>query len=100
MEIIATTPEKTYAAITIDKTAFAPPFRGMLFPCLIWDHDGRFTHAERRAVASTLIESGCRYAVCGGAHCGDWEDAVDMEFVERHRDDPEDLCDAVTDAAV
>jgi hypothetical protein len=95
MEVIAETPEKTFAAITIDQPSFSAPFEGVLYPCLIWDHDGGFTHVERRAVAKTLLEAGCRYAVCGGLNCEAWHDAVDIEFVERHLHDAEDVRDAV-----
>jgi hypothetical protein len=90
MEIIAKSPDKTVTATTIDRPFFSPPLQGVLFPCLIWDHTGEFSHQQRRAVAGLLIEAGCRYVVCGGLHAEAWHDAVDMEFVSRHLDEPDE----------
>ena len=65
-----------------------------MFPCLIWDHEGRFTDSERREVATALLEAGCRYAVCGGENCEAWHDTVDMAFEKLHLNDPEHVRDA------
>ena len=84
--------EKHYVATMIDRIgAFVPSFAGTPFPCLIWDHEGRATNAERSAVARALLEAGCRYAVCGGKHCEDWHDAVDAEFETLHLEDPDEV---------
>jgi hypothetical protein len=32
--------------------------------------------------------------VCGGANCGEWENAVDNEYVARHLDDSDEALDA------
>jgi len=51
-----------YGAITInDLDDFVSPFRSAQFPCLIWDHDGNFTNAERSAIAGALYEAGYRW---------------------------------------
>lgn len=73
---------------------FSSPFDGAAFPCLIWDHDGRFTETQRSELARTLIQVGCRYAVCGGVSCEKWHDVIDMEFVALHLDDSDDLLKA------
>jgi hypothetical protein len=42
-----------------------------------------------------LLEGGCRYAVCAGADCEAWHDAIDLEFVKLHSDDPEHVINTV-----
>lgn len=94
MNVLAENDGKIYARATIDgPDAFAPPFSGALFPCLIWDHDGRFPDAARAAIAKALLEAGCRYAVCGGRNCEAWHDAIDAVFAETHLEDPDDVQD-------
>jgi hypothetical protein len=96
MDILAETQSKIYGAITIDTPeGFASPFSGHLFPCLIWDHDSRFTDGERSALAGALLAAGCRYAVCAGESCQAWHDAIDMEFVQRHIDDSQQVQESV-----
>jgi hypothetical protein len=95
MIVLADTEDKIYGAVAIEgPRGFASPFRDVLFPCLIWDHDGHFTDSERSAVARALLEAGCRYAVCGGESCEAWHDAVDREFIQLHLDDPDEVCEA------
>ena len=89
MDVLAENEGKVYARATINRRdAFTSPFSGALFPCLIWDHDGHLTDAERSAIAKALLAAGCRYAVCDGRNCAGWHDAVDAEFVKAHIDDP------------
>lgn len=96
MEILAEHEGKVYGAITIGgPDDFVSPFRSSLFPCLIWDHGGSFTDAERSAIAKALLEAGCRNAVCGGKNCEAWEPAFDLEFVEAHLNDPDEVRDSV-----
>ena len=95
MDVLAEKEGKIYGAIGIDgPEGFAPPFPGALFPCLIWDHEGRFRDWERSAVTRALLDAGCRYAVCGGKTSKAWHDAVDAEFVAQHLDDPDDVREA------
>ena len=78
MNVLAENDGRTYASVAIDAPAdFVSPFPGALFPCMIWDHDGRFTAAQRSEVANRLLQAGCRHAVCGGQSCEAWHDAVD-----------------------
>ncbi len=95
MDLLAEKEGRVYVRVTIDRPeALASPFSGDLFPCLIWDHDGRFTDAARVAVAKGLLEAGCRYAVCGGRNCEAWHDAVDAVFVAAHLGEPENVQNA------
>ncbi len=97
MDVLAKNECKIYGAIAIDDTSgFVSPFPGSLFPCLIWDHNGRFTGEERSAVARALLEAGCRYVVCGGAGSEAWHDDVDEEFVSQHLNDPEDVLEELS----
>jgi len=96
MNVLAQNEGKTYAAVAIDAPEdFVSLFHGVPFPCMIWDHDGRFTEAQRSEVAKRLLQAGCRYAVCGGHNCEAWHDTVDEEFVWQHAHDPDETGDAV-----
>ena len=96
MNVLAEKKGKIYATVTIDAPSdFVSPFPGILFPCMVWDHAGRFTDAQRTQVARQLIQAGCRHAVCGGQNCDAWHIAVDLEFVRLHVDDPDEARDAV-----
>ena len=96
MSVLVENEGKTYVAMVVDAPGdFVSPFPGALFPCMIWDHDGRFTEAQRGEVARQLLQSGCRYAVCGGRSCGAWHGTVDEEFVQQHLDDPDETLDDV-----
>lgn len=95
MRVLAERDGKVYGAITVEVPGdFEAPFVGALFPCLVWDHSGRFSETDRSAVARALLDAGCRYAVCGGQRCEAWEAAVDVEFVTRHADASQEALDA------
>lgn len=95
MTILAEKNEKSYIATTIGAPhEFVAPFGDGPFPCLLWDHHGGFTASDRSALAKALLNSGCRYAVCGGRDCEAWHDAIDLEFATAHLDDPEEVIDA------
>ena len=90
MEILAENEGKVYRATSIQSPdAFAAPPSSAAFPCLIWDHEGQFTDADRSIVAKALLESGCHYVVCAGIQPEAWENTVDMEYVDRHFEDTE-----------
>jgi len=90
MRILVEKEGKIYRSMTIQSPdAFAAPTSNAAFPCLIWDHEGRFTEADRSSVAEALLDAGCQYAVCAGRDSDAWENAVDMEFVARHLGDTE-----------
>jgi hypothetical protein len=54
------------------------PFEGEAFVALIWGCNVSFDASQRHDVATALIESGCRYVVCGGKDCEAWHDDTDM----------------------
>ena len=92
MNVLVEKEGKIYVGVTIVRPGdFASPFPGAEFPCLIWDHGSRFTDQERSAVANAVLDSGCRYAVCGGDSCEAWHDAVDTEYVKLHSHDSEEV---------
>ncbi|MDP3208910.1 MAG: hypothetical protein Q8M65_07160 [Rhodoglobus sp.] len=96
MRVLVEQGGKTYVAMAVDAAGdFVSPFPGTLFPCMIWDHDGRFTEAQRTEVARQLLQAGCRYAVCGGQNCDAWHASVDVEFVRQRVDDPDEAFDDV-----
>lgn len=96
MSLLVGSEGKTCVVMMINAPGdFVSPFPGALFPCMIWDHEGRFTEAQRGEVARRLLQTGCRYAVCGGRNCDAWHGAVDEEFVQQHLDDPEETIDDV-----
>ena len=78
---------RRYFAIALQAAALIePPFSGAVFPCLLWDHEGGASPEQKSALAGSLIDGGCRYAVCGGRENGDWEEAFDLAYVHRHGD--------------
>jgi hypothetical protein len=56
---------------------FVVPFTGESYVALIWGNIS-FHANERQEVAKALIDSGCRYVVCGGQDCEAWHDETDM----------------------
>ena len=95
MDVLAEHEGKIFAVLAIDAPGeLISPFSGDMFPCLIWDHDGRFTGAQRSETASRLLLAGCRYAVCGGRNCAAWHDAFDEEFLAQHVDGSHEARDA------
>lgn len=85
---------RLYQTVTI-AAGFVSPFSNGPFSCLLWDHVGCSGDAERAIVARVLLDAGCRYVVCGGRQCEAWHDAIDVEFVARHHDEPKELWAAV-----
>ncbi len=65
---------------------FVLPFGGRPYPVLIWTHGAALAPEERRALAGRLIDSGCRYAVCGGVACEAVHDEIDGVFVQSFLD--------------
>lgn len=60
---------------------FALPFDQVPYPCLVWASK-RTTPEFKGVLARRLIESECRYAVCGGVERAEWEAAFDRMYVE------------------
>ena len=61
-------------------TAFETPFSES-YPCLLWDHSGEWSVAERSTLIASLLRTDCRYAVCGGISCEKWHDEIDLAFI-------------------
>lgn len=57
------------------------PFTGEEYVGLVWAADDTFDDAARMKVVGALIDSGCRYVVCGGVDCERWHDDADVAFV-------------------
>ncbi len=72
------------------------PFAGEPYVCMVWNHGSAFDSVKRKAVAVKLIDSNCRYAVCGGVNCENWHDDIDTVFVKGHQG----LSDAKYDAVM
>ena len=72
---------REFYSLVVEQTEdFALPFEQAPYPCLMWA--SKPTTPEFKAeLARRLIESDCRYAVCGGTEHEEWEDAVDVEYV-------------------
>ena len=64
---------------------FSSPFAGAEFAVMV----AAFRTAaavDRVRLARSIVEQGCRYAVCAGTDCDHWEDAFDTVAVERNPD--------------
>jgi len=59
----------------------ATPFGGESFVAVIWAADGTANEVDRMTTARKLIDSGCRYMVCGGVNCEQWHDDADLVWV-------------------
>jgi len=59
----------------------AIPFVGENFVAVIWAADGEAGDTDRTTIVEKLIESGCRYIVCGGVNCEQWHDDADLVWV-------------------
>ena len=56
-------------------------FAGEVYVCVLWATENGFSQAERRELATRLMQSGCRYLVCGGIDCEQWHDEADLAWV-------------------
>lgn len=83
MELIVDLGGRRYWWDGLERLADFRPAPGAPYTCLLWDAVGAWGPAERAALARALLESGCRYVVCGGASCERWHDDVDELAAER-----------------
>jgi hypothetical protein len=60
---------------------FASPIAGQEYAAWIISNDSNQTSPEAASIARALVASGCRYAVCSGYQCSQWDDAVDFAFL-------------------
>jgi hypothetical protein len=82
MELIAERGRERYEMMAVPRADdFAPPHAAGAYACLLWDARGHASDGERARLARTLVASGCAYAVCGGAECEAWHDAIDEALI-------------------
>jgi len=61
--------------------AFESPFGGKPYYLLLWEGRGGWLREEYFALGGSIIATNCRFAVCGGEQCSDWDDAIDYAAV-------------------
>ena len=49
-----------------------------------------WSDVDRNALVSSLLQTSCRYAVCGGINCERWHDDIDLAFVTTVPDSEQD----------
>lgn len=60
---------------------FSSPFGGQDFALLLVIADSAITDEDRNALSKEIVHQGCRYAVCTGAQCSQWDDSIDLAFL-------------------
>ena len=78
-------PSRQVAIGDVPVTGFASPFAGERFAAMIVAFRSASV-AEKERLARSLIHEGCRYAVCAGVDCDEWEAAFDDVDVEENPD--------------
>jgi len=58
------------------------PVEGRVFVCALFVADPTITDAERAEISSQIVAAGCRYAVCAGLKCSEWDDSIDFAHLE------------------
>ena len=82
--------QSLYIASLTRPYIFRSPAPGHEYAAWIISNDPTQTATERDEIASALISSGCRYAVCSGFECAKWDDAIDQAFLASADFDPAD----------
>lgn len=78
--------ERVFVSSLVRPYRFRTPVPGREFAAWILSHDQTRTPEERDEIASDLVASGCRYAVCSGFESSKWDDAVDLAFLDTSAD--------------
>lgn len=60
------------------------PFKEGPFACLLWTHGVARDVDQASDLLKSLLDSGCRYFVCGGEDCEWWHDMTDELFVTKY----------------
>ncbi|HEX5408766.1 MAG TPA: hypothetical protein VFW89_03245 [Gemmatimonadaceae bacterium] len=68
---------------TEDARDFRPAAAATPYTCFLWDTSGNWSAPVRTALANALLDSGCRYLVCGGETCERWHNDVDELLAAR-----------------
>jgi hypothetical protein len=83
--------ERVFVSALARPYRFQTPVPGKEYAAWILSYDPSQTPEERDKIASDLVTSGCRYAVCSGLESSKWDDAVDLAFLDTSPDfDPPD----------
>ncbi len=57
------------------------PFDGGDYALLLINNDGSIRPTERVALSEEIVRTSCRYAVCTGFYCSEWDDSIDEAYV-------------------
>ena len=76
MEMLEGMPREVWVGDVTSSTALRSPPGGSAFALMLVAF-GQASAPDMRRVARSLIDQGCRYAVCAGVDSGDWESAFD-----------------------
>lgn len=69
----------------------APPVAGKVFVCALFVADPSITDAEQMDISRQIVAAGCRYAVCAGLKCSEWDNSIDLAYLETNPNfDPPD----------
>lgn len=74
--------ERVFVSTLARPYAFQTPVPEKEYAAWILSHDQTQTAEERHKIASDLVGSGCRYAVCSGFESSKWDGAVDLAFLD------------------
>jgi hypothetical protein len=83
VELIVDRAECRYWWDGLERLADFRPAPASPYNCLVCDALGTWDPTERDALARALLDSGCRYVVCGGETCERWHDDVEELLAER-----------------
>jgi hypothetical protein len=88
MEQIASDGRRTvFLRMMAPDDALDSPFGGELYPVLVWATVDTSAEYKQR-LCESLVATGCRYVVCGGAECWVWEHAADRAYIEQELPEP------------
>ena len=62
--------------------SFISPFEAREFVAWVIAEDAALNGEEMYQISLSLVEAGCRFAVCSGIECSIWDDAIDYAAME------------------
>jgi hypothetical protein len=75
----------------------AAPVEGKNFVCALFVADPSISDAERMDLSRQVVATGCRYAVCAGLNCSEWDSSIDLAYLETYAElDPPDATFVMT----
>jgi hypothetical protein len=81
-EIVSTDGRHAVVEGLLAPSSLVIPFRDAAYVAVLWNCDETLGPDARNEVATALIQSGCRYIVCGGVNCERWHDDADLACVK------------------